>query len=119
MIGILMLVTCMFAVGGIGAVRTISEISIAKDHCFQLAAGASRSGADTLSVETASGVSSTLGDEASTAAAQRWLAVNSTTGTVTSSPQTVSVGVSEHVRTPYGTYTVASSASAHANPVAS
>ncbi|MGH9072272.1 MAG: hypothetical protein ACRDX8_14180 [Acidimicrobiales bacterium] len=119
MIGVLMLVTCMFAVGGIGAVRTISEISTAKDHCFLLADGASRSGADTLSVDTASGVPPDLGEEASAAAAQRWLAVNSTKGMVTTSPQTVSVAVSVHVSTPFGSYTVHSSATAHVNPVAS
>ncbi|MGH9132038.1 MAG: hypothetical protein ACRDWV_10300 [Acidimicrobiales bacterium] len=119
MIGIVMLVTAMFAVAGIAAIRTISEVSTAKDHCFQLAAGASRSGAQMLSVENASGASQVMGDSDAYAAAMRWLAVNATTGAIATSPDTVSVSVSELIRTPFGSYTVHAAASADSNPVAS
>ncbi|MGH9128938.1 MAG: hypothetical protein ACRDY2_08225 [Acidimicrobiales bacterium] len=119
MTAIVMLVTAMFAVAGIGAIRTISQVSIAKDHCFQLAAGASRSGAQMLGVEDASGASQVMSDQDAYAGAMRWLAVNATTGAVTTSPDTVSVSVSERISTPFGSYTLHASASAHSNPVAS
>lgn len=114
MMVVVMMAGALLATAGIGVVRTISAVSTAHDHCWQLAAGASRAGAVALALEQRYGQALALSDAKAEAAAHAWLAANSISGTTAVFGPVVAVEVSEVAATPVGSWTVHASVSANA-----